>query len=570
MCISTSTWALVAICYNPSPAFPPPDLKSDDPILCKAFASINAALLIAIASPEYSTAAYSIEVTSSKESLWSAHHTAQDRNKSRPSVDRVDGDSLYRIASITKTFTVLGILYQHAAGNLSLDDSVDTYVAELQGKQNGSIPWKDITLRSLASQLSGIPREFAQSDLMNEIGDPTDFGLPPVSREGLLKCDEYADNYDPPYLLASIRNQKPLFAPNQKSTYSNIAFELLGLVLENVTSQSYSSYMTSSIFSPLSMTLTTLETPPDKYGVIPKGPHYWDVDEGVQSPTGGIYSSSSDMSKYLRYILTHYNGINHALNWFHPVSYAEGLNSFYGMPWEILRTSRILSTKKPVTFVTKSGGLPGYVSRIFMLPEYDIGITILVAGSGGSLVSRIGEIVTVELVRAAESIALRQLSERYAGNYSSTKQSLNSLITLKVDKNGLYISQLISNSTDVLTSGLPYLAGAPVDGKWHAVLVPTLLSRNNTVSHGAFWRILIAPDRPEGEAEMVWDDFCITNIDAVTYAGKPINEVVIRGCETGESCEEVELSGFRVVLKREGGSGIPREVEGEQSPIELR
>lgn len=65
----------------------------------------------------------------------------------------VDGDSQYRIASITKVFTTLGLLYQHDAGNVSLDTTIDKYIPELQEPDNGDIPWKDITLRILASQL---------------------------------------------------------------------------------------------------------------------------------------------------------------------------------------------------------------------------------------------------------------------------------------------------------------------------------------------------------------------------------------------------------------------------------
>lgn len=64
----------------------------------------------------------------------------------------VDGDSQFRIASVTKAFTALGLLYQHAAGNLSLDDPVDGYIAELRD-DGGAIRWNGITLRSLASQL---------------------------------------------------------------------------------------------------------------------------------------------------------------------------------------------------------------------------------------------------------------------------------------------------------------------------------------------------------------------------------------------------------------------------------
>ena len=148
-----------ARCYDPSPAFPLPDYSQDSGQLKRAVNHIEESLKHIVSDESFATSSYSIEITSSKETLWSAHHTARDRNESRIGTKVVNGDSVYRIASITKTFTTLGILQQRAAGNLSLDDPIEKYIAELQGPQGGSIPWKDITLRTLASQLSGIPRE---------------------------------------------------------------------------------------------------------------------------------------------------------------------------------------------------------------------------------------------------------------------------------------------------------------------------------------------------------------------------------------------------------------------------
>lgn len=148
-----------AQCYEASIAHPLPKLDPDDAILKHAFATINTDLTIAIADHKFASTSFSVEITSSKQTLWSRHHTARERNASRPDIPEVSGDALYRIASITKTFTVLGILYQHQAGNLSLDDPVDKYIKELKEDREGTIPWKDITLRSLATQLSGIPRE---------------------------------------------------------------------------------------------------------------------------------------------------------------------------------------------------------------------------------------------------------------------------------------------------------------------------------------------------------------------------------------------------------------------------
>jgi CubicO group peptidase (beta-lactamase class C family) len=150
--------AASAKCFEAT-AHPAPDLDSNDALLKHAFTTIETAVTLAVADPKFASTSFSVEITSSKQSLWSQHHTALERNASRPDIPEVSGDALYRIASITKTFTVLGILYQHQAGNLSLDDPIDKYIKELREDQAGTIPWKDITLRSLASQLSGIPRE---------------------------------------------------------------------------------------------------------------------------------------------------------------------------------------------------------------------------------------------------------------------------------------------------------------------------------------------------------------------------------------------------------------------------
>jgi CubicO group peptidase (beta-lactamase class C family) len=148
-----------AKCHEPTVAHPLPDYYANDALLKRAFADVNDAIANVASAPEFSTTSFSIEVTSSKETLWSKYHTATERNASRPDIPEVNGDALYRVASITKTFTVLGLLHQEKTGNLSLDDTVDKYIKELKEDQKGTLPWKDITLRSLASQLSGIPRE---------------------------------------------------------------------------------------------------------------------------------------------------------------------------------------------------------------------------------------------------------------------------------------------------------------------------------------------------------------------------------------------------------------------------
>ncbi|KAE8858979.1 hypothetical protein PTNB73_08459 [Pyrenophora teres f. teres] len=558
-----------AKCFEPNVAHPPPIYDAYDPLLQEAFESMDAALTVAIAAPEFARTSFSVEITSSKETLWSQHHTARERNTSRPDIPQVNGDALYRIASITKTFTILSLLYQHEAGNLSLDDMVNTYLKELGDKSNGGIPWKDITLRSLASQLSGIPREWAQSDLINEDFDPTEVGLPPdVSREGLPACDEYSPNYERPCtakdLFQKVKEFRPIFAPNQASTYSNVAYEILGLVISHVRNKTYESYIDEAIFKPLNMSTSTFSLPPDSAGVIPSGDQFWDVNEGVQNPTGGIYSSSHDMSKYLRYIITHFNALTPAINWIHPVSPSRGLNSFYGIPWEIFQTDRILKdSKRTVRFITKGGGLPGYTSVIMTVPEYDLGITILVAGPSG-IFSTIRDIITVTMLQAAEKLAIRQLNERYAGTYRARDSKLNSTITLSADHRGLVIARWVSNGTDMYEAPIIKATTPP---HFLFQLSPTLLYRNEDKSEGEEWRAMIVEERGEGVGA-VWDEFCTENYETTSYAGIPFNEAVFWDEREGGSFGTLELPAFRVNLTRVNDDGKDLDY-GVQEMMEL-
>ncbi|KAI4911273.1 uncharacterized protein J4E92_010329 [Alternaria infectoria] len=547
--VPLSSFLLVALasakCFEPTIAHPPPRYNVGDPLLQDAFESINTALTAAVAAPEFDRTSFSVEITSSKDTLWSHHHTARERNASRPDIPEVNGDALYRIASITKTFTVLGILYQHAAGNLSLDATVNTYLEELGDKSNGGIPWKDITLRSLASQLSGLPRECK---------------MPSGKKQNLFSvCHTEED------MFRQLKKFAPLFAPNQESSYSNVAFELLGLVLSRVTNQTYETYIDEAIFKPLNMSTSTLSKPADSAGVIPAGPQFWGVDEGIQNPTGGIYSSSSDLSKYLRYILTHYNAITHAINWLHPVSSSRGLNSFYGMPWEIYQTDRILEqSKRTVRFVTKSGGLPGYTSIIITAPEYDLGITILVAGPN-AILSKIMDIVTVKIVQTAERLAIQQMRNRYAGTYSTSDPEVNSTATLKADYRGLVVTTFVSNGTVVFEA--PITKDVTTSPRY-AQLSPTLLYRNEEEQQGEEWRALIFEERAEGLGS-IWDDFCVEDWEMSSYAGIPLNTAVFWDEQKDGHFETLELPAFRMNLTRVDQKRESNGKYGQQETMEL-
>lgn len=123
----------VGTLFDPSPAFPVPSWSNGTRELKHAFDAIESKLNDLAAKNKWDAASISVAVTSQTETLWDYFHTARKRNESRPGTSHVDGDSLYRIASITKTFTVLGLLYQYEAGRVELDAPISKYISELSG-----------------------------------------------------------------------------------------------------------------------------------------------------------------------------------------------------------------------------------------------------------------------------------------------------------------------------------------------------------------------------------------------------------------------------------------------------
>jgi CubicO group peptidase (beta-lactamase class C family) len=93
---------------------------------------------------------FSVTVTSPEQSLFEFHHRADA--VSEKGAQRVDGNTIYRVASVTKVFTTLSAMLQVG---LNFDDYAWKYVPELEDLDD----YKEITVRMLASHVSGIARD---------------------------------------------------------------------------------------------------------------------------------------------------------------------------------------------------------------------------------------------------------------------------------------------------------------------------------------------------------------------------------------------------------------------------
>jgi hypothetical protein len=181
------------------------------------------------------------------------------------------------------------------------------------------------------------------------------------------------------------------------------------------------------------------------------------------------------------------------------------------------------------------------------------------------MLGKVREKITVEVIRAVERVAERQVRENYGGRYAAdAKEKVNSSVTLSYSpKNGLFIEDWISNSTVVLDTFAKAFPDALKPGA-RAQLVPTLLYVDEERQRGEKWRIVVVPLRSGEAAKEVWDEFCITDVDFLMYDGRPFNEVVFWDDDEEEGRGGVvDFTGFRSRLRRNG-----RESEAGKKRVE--
>ena len=138
----------------------------------------------------------------------------------------------FAIASIGKTMTSVAVLRLVEQGKLVLDDGV---TANLPATTLAALPQLfDVTLRQLLTMTSGLPDYLDDAYLADALADP-------VVVQNPLTALSYA------------YGERQVFPPGQGFDYSNTNYLLLGLILEDVTGQTYAKAMDSLVFRPAGM-----------------------------------------------------------------------------------------------------------------------------------------------------------------------------------------------------------------------------------------------------------------------------------------------------------------------------
>src|SRR3982751_2139261 len=180
-------------------------------------------------------------------------------------------DTQYRIGSITKTFTAAAIMQLRDAGKLDLEDTLEKHV---EGAAHTP------SLRRLLSHASGLQRE-TQDDSWLTL------------------------RFAPPDELLETLAQAELVLPSgARFHYSNLAFALLGIVVERVSGVPYKAYVRARLFEPVGLTRVSFEPePPAAQGYLaqPYADGVWDaigVETGAWASAGQLWGTAGDICRW--------------------------------------------------------------------------------------------------------------------------------------------------------------------------------------------------------------------------------------------------------------------------------
>ncbi|UPK96763.1 hypothetical protein LCI18_007698 [Fusarium solani-melongenae] len=567
------------------PRYPPPtDLTSKDSYIVAGWENLTETLqgYLKIGpeeDPVLSTlknTTFSVGLFSTRDhgaaSKFQFHHNSPITKGAKYGTKEVDGDTIYGIASITKLFTVYSALM-----NL---DPVDwerplTYffphladtAKEARDNPAEHIQWDKITPLALANQISGVPRDgwplFTTGEKL-VAGTAAALGLPPLNMQkdpqlSTMPCSNFSD----PNI--SQENRPPTFLPWANPAYANTGFIILGAVLQNLTGKSLDEQFSGDIFDPLGMSRTYTEAPPkDKWdnAVIPVNNDtelefmYLLAPDPAKS-SGTLLSTLNDLTKFGSSIL------NYTLlpgdvtrKWMKPHTHTARLDYSVGGPWEIPRYVHP-ETGLVIDLYTKSGDAGLFSSFLVLVPEFEIGFSVLAASTDTALraliAGKIGDAVVNALMPALLEQAASEAEKNYGGTYVSTAEGLNSSITIARNKTegappGLTISRFISNGTDYLLAESK-AGGAPNDPDTTPNrLVPTVVDEK---SGRVAMRALTAMDAPKlskGTISGVLSSDWAT-VGGATYGALDMGLYIFDVDDDGKATEVSPLA-FRTTLKR--------------------
>jgi len=280
----------------------------------------------------------------------------------------VTPQTIFDLASISKSFTALGVLLLRDDGLIDIDAPVQKYLPDFQPNDPLS---SNITVRHLLNHTSGLPGTFS-APLIFQQGDD-----------------------DMTALVAAMGRVRLNREPGSSFEYADINYCLLGALIERVSGITFEDFIQQKIFIPLGMDNTTLY--PEEADKLGRADGHQAMYGRVVArnipvyrsalPAGWVMSCAEDMGKWL---LAHLNDGYAIGEQIIPavdieeahtpaVMFEEnGEEVGYGMGW-------FTSSADDVSLIWHGGDTPNFIADMILLPDYETGVVVLVNSQAGTV-----------------------------------------------------------------------------------------------------------------------------------------------------------------------------------------
>lgn len=286
----------------------------------------------------------------------------------------VTPETVFRIASMTKSFTAMAILKLRDEGKLSLEDPVSRYVPELAKLPYPTTDSHVLNIRDLLTHSEGFPEDNPWGDRQLAQSDQT-------MREWMRAGIPFSTS------------------PGTAFEYSNYGFAILGQIIAKASGKPYDVYVRDNILRPLGMTASTFEMSEVAKDKIALGyrreDNAWKAEpilaHGSFGAMGGLWTSTNDLARYVAFLMSAFPPRDEADRGPIKRSSAREMQQV----WRLSPASAFRSTvDAPLQLgvsgygyglgigqdcrfahiVGHGGGLPGYGSLMRWLPEHGVGL----------------------------------------------------------------------------------------------------------------------------------------------------------------------------------------------------
>ena len=276
----------------------------------------------------------------------------------------VNPDStIFRIGSISKTFTVTALLQLLERNEIDLHNDVNNYLRTIKVPDTFEEP---VTFHQLITHSSGF----------DELGERRAF-----RKEELIPLHDFIRNN-------LIRVRKPGIV----SSYSSHAIALAGLLIEDISIIDLETYLRDNIWTPLNMDMTSIVIPEKHINYVSSG---YEINNGVNSaqpwewyhtyPSSEINSTVADMGKYIKMLLN--NGIGNENQLLSNKMVSAMKNQQLSSHEEVdgFAYGFYERTRYNVKSICHGGNMLGYSSMLTLIPEMNIGLFIVNHHEGSNL-----------------------------------------------------------------------------------------------------------------------------------------------------------------------------------------